>query len=77
MRTAEIISDESGEFDVVWLEGDNLRVFEQGKQYYVRSVGDLSNPELSDLIDKSKNYILMTYSVQCPEHVRKGSDKSI
>ena len=76
-RTGEIVIDETGAYDVVWLDGDKFRVFEQGKKYLVQSIGDMTNAELSDLIEKSKQYILQQYGVDVPEYKRKLKTKEI
>lgn len=76
LRCGEIITGEGGEFDVVWIEGE-LVSFEQGKRYYIRSIADLSNAELAEFIEKSKNYILMQYGKACPEFVRDFKTKEV
>ena len=76
LRTGEIVESESGTYDVVWKD-EELKSFEDGKRYIVRSIGDLSVKELSELVDKSKNYILITWGVNCPEYQRKFKTKEV
>ena len=66
-RCGEIITNESGEYDVVFLEKDKFRVFEQGKKYAVMSIAAMNNAEIAYLIEESKNYILMQYGVVVKE----------
>lgn len=71
------IKESGGEFDVVWLEQNKLRVFEEGKRYYVQSIADMSNAELADLIERSKNYLLQYYGVRVKEYVRNYKTKEL
>lgn len=76
-RCGEVIVEESGEYDVVWMDNDRLRVMEQGKMYYVHSVADMTNSELSTLIEKSKDFLLIQYGAEVPEIKRKIKTKEI
>jgi hypothetical protein len=71
----EIIEDESGEWDTVWLDNDKLRVFTEGKGYRIMSVGALANDQLARLIDQSKNYLLQYYGIMVTEFERKYKTK--
>lgn len=76
-RTAEVLKDESGEYDLLWLEEDKFRVFEQGKAYHVQSVASMSNAELADFINKSKDYVLQQYGVNISNYTRKYKTKEL
>jgi sarcosine oxidase gamma subunit len=76
-RCGEIKQDDSGEFDVVWIEGDKFFVMEQGKKYLVHSIADMNNAELADLIEKSKNYILQQYGVMVKEFINNYKTREV
>jgi len=76
-RVGEVKQDESGSFDIVFLEEDKLRIFESGKIFYVQSIADMSNSELSDLIERSKNYLLQYYGLRVKEYVRNYKTKEL
>lgn len=76
-RTAEILEDESGEFDVMWLEVDKLRIFEQGKQYYVLSLAGMDNATLAAFIEQCKYYLLAEYGIHVKEFINNNKNKKI
>jgi hypothetical protein len=76
-RCGEIIKDSSGEYDIVWLDGDKFRVLEQGKIFQVQSIASMSNAELSGTIEKSKNYILQQFGVIIKEFINIFKTKEI
>lgn len=76
-RVGEITIDESGEYDVVWMENDKTRIFEQGKKYYVLSVAGMDNKTLRLFIDQCKRYLLTTYGLHLFEHEYVGETKTI
>lgn len=77
LRCGEIAIDEAGQFDVVWIDGDNLKVFELGKQYYIQSVAGLSNKELAHFIEQCKRYILMQYGRRVREFINNNPTKKV
>lgn len=77
LKAEEIIVNDDGKYDIVWVDGESFHSFTQGKKYRVRSIGDLSVPELIELVDSSKQYILMTYGTHCPEFIREFKTKEI
>jgi len=77
-RCGEILVDEdTGEYDVVWLDEDRFRLFEQGKMYNVHSVADMTNAELAELINKSKDYLMIQYGAEIEEKKRELKTKEI
>lgn len=76
-RCGEVIISEAGEFDVVWLDEDRLRVMEQGKTYYVESVGSMGIDRLSEFCNKCRDYLLVQYGVHLQEFVDKFKTKEI
>jgi hypothetical protein len=76
-RCEEVIKTEDGEWDIIFISEDKLRVIEEGKVYRVQSIADMSNTELSDLINKSKDYILMQYGTHVPDRILNFKTKEI
>lgn len=74
-RCEEIIVDENGEYDVVWVENDNMMVFEQGKKYRIQSVANMPNDELARLIQQCKDYLLQYYGVMVTNFNKKYKTK--
>lgn len=74
-RCEEIVVTEEGEYDVVWLESDKLRVFEEGKKLKVQSVAGMNNNELSALINNCKDYLLQYYGIMVTDFKRKYKTK--
>jgi len=76
-RTGEVMVDDSGAYDVTWVELDKTRIFEHGKMYYVHSVADMSNKEISDFIEQCKRYIYTQYGVHIGEFISNYKTKQI
>lgn len=75
-RVGEILVD-GGEYDVLWLEQNRLRVFEEGKYYYVLSIAGMNNKQLADFIEQCKHYLLTQYGVMVKEYNRDYKTKKI
>lgn len=76
-RCGEIKTSANGEFDVLWVEEDKLRVFEQDKKYYVLSIAGMDNATLAEFIENCKRYLLAQYGIQLRDFSKQYKTKEI
>lgn len=74
-RIGEVVIDEVGEYDVMWIDGDKTYVAEQGKRYWVESMGGMSNDRLSEVINNAKNYLFTQYGIFAKDYINTKTKK--
>lgn len=74
-RVGEILVDETGEFDVMWIDTDRYFIAEQGKHYWVESIAGMSNDRLSEVVNNVKDYILQQYGVFVKDYINTKTKK--